>query len=242
MIIFIDINIKYMKKARTVTETTKKKIAGSQLWKCLLCSTLLPHTYQVDHIIPFAVGGIDNETNLQALCPNCHSQKSQSEHIRIHKFKKIQSVDKLCWFCLETKVDHVCDKILHDIENVIQNQHETITSFSRFLTKFSYVTPLLSSTLTITLFMNKINVNVYTHHFHNDTESITLSNIQEAIFLSTRSKSQSKLYDKIIVHIIMNNTKYDIEAFKQYLQPIIHTIIPTRILKNTPNITIQSIY
>jgi 5-methylcytosine-specific restriction protein A len=34
---------------------------------------------QVDHIIPKAEGGSDEETNLQAICGPCHQRKSQAE-------------------------------------------------------------------------------------------------------------------------------------------------------------------
>ena len=31
---------------------------------------------QVDHIVPRAEGGTDDEDNLQALCPSCHARKT----------------------------------------------------------------------------------------------------------------------------------------------------------------------
>ena len=41
----------------------------------------LPAAYQVDHIVPLAMGGPDSFENLQALCPNCHADKTQQEAI-----------------------------------------------------------------------------------------------------------------------------------------------------------------
>lgn len=36
----------------------------------------------VDHIIPKAEGGTDQDTNLQALCKQCHADKSKAEAAR----------------------------------------------------------------------------------------------------------------------------------------------------------------
>lgn len=40
---------------------------------------------QRDHIIPLAEGGLDDETNEQALCEACHDAKSQLEAQRGRK-------------------------------------------------------------------------------------------------------------------------------------------------------------
>jgi 5-methylcytosine-specific restriction endonuclease McrA len=66
---------------RNVSEATKKKVAASQGWTCASCQELLPATYQVDHIIPLDLGGSNDILNLQALCPLCHSTKTQQEAI-----------------------------------------------------------------------------------------------------------------------------------------------------------------
>lgn len=34
---------------------------------------------EVDHVVPLAKGGADNETNLQSLCIACHVQKSRAD-------------------------------------------------------------------------------------------------------------------------------------------------------------------
>lgn len=36
---------------------------------------------QVDHIQPLFFGGSNHEANLQALCPNCHREKTQTEQM-----------------------------------------------------------------------------------------------------------------------------------------------------------------
>lgn len=43
---------------------------------CVLCGR--PAT-DVDHILPKRRGGSDDESNLQALCPDCHARKTNQE-------------------------------------------------------------------------------------------------------------------------------------------------------------------
>lgn len=40
---------------------------------------LIGFRYEVDHIVQFAEGGTDDTSNLQALCPNCHSDKTEHD-------------------------------------------------------------------------------------------------------------------------------------------------------------------
>jgi 5-methylcytosine-specific restriction endonuclease McrA len=44
-----------------------------------MCTTLLPPEYEIDHKIPLVQGGSNEESNLQALCPNCHRRKTMHE-------------------------------------------------------------------------------------------------------------------------------------------------------------------
>lgn len=50
---------------------------------CVLC---LPHRVTAatirDHVIPLEDGGPDDETNVQAICPDCHDAKSLEESAR----------------------------------------------------------------------------------------------------------------------------------------------------------------
>jgi 5-methylcytosine-specific restriction endonuclease McrA len=77
------------KSTRRVSETLKKIVAHNQRYTCAMCRNMLPPSYQVDHIVPLYtdVYGthsdyLNSAQNLQALCPNCHSVKTQHDLIR----------------------------------------------------------------------------------------------------------------------------------------------------------------
>jgi len=70
---------------RQVSNLTKKKIASYQEWKCKCCNSLLDECFEIDHIICIKDGGSNEESNLQALCPNCHRKKTNND---ISKAKK----------------------------------------------------------------------------------------------------------------------------------------------------------
>lgn len=74
---------------RRVSETLKKTVAHRQRYHCAHCRQLLPPSYQVDHIIPLYTDVYGTRTeylnsgeNLQALCPNCHSMKTQEDALK----------------------------------------------------------------------------------------------------------------------------------------------------------------
>ena len=43
---------------------------------------------QIDHILPLALGGTDDWTNLQALCKPCHGTKTREDLRRIRKVRR----------------------------------------------------------------------------------------------------------------------------------------------------------
>ena len=70
-----------MAKRQTVSAAVSKRVAHSQRWACAGCKELLPSAYQIDHVVALADGGEDALHNLQALCANCHADKTQREHV-----------------------------------------------------------------------------------------------------------------------------------------------------------------
>jgi hypothetical protein len=69
------------KEKRNVTGLMKKKVAASQKWQCGHCKALLEETFEVDHIQALYKGGTNDESNLVALCPNCHRKKTVDERL-----------------------------------------------------------------------------------------------------------------------------------------------------------------
>ena len=65
---------------RFVTPLQKKIVASNQKWRCNLCGQTLDYTYEVDHINPLFKGGGNNNSNLQALCRNCHGKKTINDN------------------------------------------------------------------------------------------------------------------------------------------------------------------
>tara|TARA_Y100000817_G_C16772144_1_gene506600 strand:+ start:71 stop:616 length:546 start_codon:yes stop_codon:yes gene_type:complete len=66
---------------RSVSETKKKFIASRQSWKCKSCQTQLDAAFEVNHIIALENGGTNHIDNLEALCRNCHGQKTMLSHL-----------------------------------------------------------------------------------------------------------------------------------------------------------------
>ena len=66
-------------------EPKRRDIAERQNWLCAGegCPAALKskkmRAYDIDHIIPLSMGGTEDDDNLQALCPNCHREKTDNE-------------------------------------------------------------------------------------------------------------------------------------------------------------------
>ena len=58
---------------------TIPKLRKNQGNKCIYCDFCLDDVYHVDHILPIALGGKHEPSNLQLLCPTCNLRKS-SKH------------------------------------------------------------------------------------------------------------------------------------------------------------------
>lgn len=76
------------KRKRTLTSADKKRIAANQGYKCKHCRETFGTVYHIDHIKPHSEGGSDRDSNLQALCPNCHAEKTEADR---HKKKQAKT-------------------------------------------------------------------------------------------------------------------------------------------------------
>lgn len=66
---------------RSVSSKMKKIVASGQQWKCLHCHNMLDATYEIDHKLPLYKGGTNDRSNLQALCRNCHGNKTLEDSL-----------------------------------------------------------------------------------------------------------------------------------------------------------------
>ena len=79
---------------KTVTaDNTKDALYGIQRGSCNMCKQHFEYRQMhVDHIMPEAKGGVDDDTNLQLLCGSCNTikgTKTMAEAMRILKEKGI---------------------------------------------------------------------------------------------------------------------------------------------------------
>jgi hypothetical protein len=93
--IYIHTYIHMGQARRRVKFTARQRlfVASGQLWCCNVCDTLLDYTFEIDHIKSIAFGGHNSTSNLQALCPLCHSRKTFSEMMST-KMKDIVSAKR----------------------------------------------------------------------------------------------------------------------------------------------------
>ena len=61
---------------RSVGETKKKYVAANQGWKCAKCANQLSAWFEVDHKTSLEHGGSNEVSNLEALCRECHGEKT----------------------------------------------------------------------------------------------------------------------------------------------------------------------
>ena len=77
-----------MPPKRKWTSSEKRSVGARQEWKCAHCATLLPATFEVDHVQALHKGGADCvETNAEALCNKCHARKTLDERIQLERLR-----------------------------------------------------------------------------------------------------------------------------------------------------------
>lgn len=55
-------------------------VASRQMWRCNTCGVLFKALWHVDHVVRFSDGGGDTLDNMQALCADCHADKTAVEN------------------------------------------------------------------------------------------------------------------------------------------------------------------
>jgi len=68
-------------RKRAITVKERMQIAAEQEWRCYECKELFSKNlnFEIDHIHQFSKGGSSRRLNLQALCSNCHREKTEGE-------------------------------------------------------------------------------------------------------------------------------------------------------------------
>lgn len=63
-------------------------VIKKQNGKCDICRSFLPWILELHHVIPVAKGGIGLDSNIVALCPNCHAivEKCKTKTINDPRF------------------------------------------------------------------------------------------------------------------------------------------------------------
>ena len=76
-------NRRQKQKRVKLSDFKRRLIAYNQEWKCpgYFCNfqSILPPNFEIDHIQPLHLFGTNCESNLQAMCPTCHSFKTITE-------------------------------------------------------------------------------------------------------------------------------------------------------------------
>lgn len=62
-----------------ISDSIRQRIAQDQSRQCKQCNTPLTSVFQIDHITALRFGGTNDPSNLQALCTECHVNKSRVE-------------------------------------------------------------------------------------------------------------------------------------------------------------------
>tara|TARA_B110000879_G_scaffold142846_1_gene185803 strand:+ start:497 stop:1183 length:687 start_codon:yes stop_codon:yes gene_type:complete len=96
------------KSKRTISRSLRIEIAFRQRYACNKCATFpIPPNFEVDHIIELQDGGDDVSTNLQALCPGCHAEKTRLNRLRKNRLFSEETTAQYETFIPPLVVDEV---------------------------------------------------------------------------------------------------------------------------------------
>jgi len=220
---------------RNVPESIKKRVAFEQEYKCLSCNILLPSSYQIDHIIPHSISGDDTRSNLVALCPTCHANKTQDESTRIIYFKRMVATHgcQFCYFCLDI-IDsyHYCGQILLPIPSPPLQPVSSLYKFAHIDNVINEITNMkLDDRHVLKIFITKDQIKVNNYSVNIIDEILTPHDIGNVVRKAT-CKERSK-YTEVHVDIIVKNEGGDGgDACIEYFSKNLPSEIPNEIFKN----------
>lgn len=81
-----------MTKRRRISMRERRAILDDQDGRCAGCGGAIDGTFDIDHVIPLAIGGADDRSNYQALCEPCHDRKTHGHGGDISRAAKAKRV------------------------------------------------------------------------------------------------------------------------------------------------------
>ena len=76
-------------KRRAIPAKVREKLIEANAGICPVCGGE-SEKWEIDHIIPLALGGKDDESNMQAKCPSCHKGKTRDDVKQIAKVRRLE--------------------------------------------------------------------------------------------------------------------------------------------------------
>ena len=93
------------------SERQRLFIAFHQDYQCGICRNLLTAQYEIDHRWALCLGGDNELSNLQALCPDCHRYKSvediRRKSARHKRMKVVWCGGCKTWYSLDFGMQHL---------------------------------------------------------------------------------------------------------------------------------------
>jgi 5-methylcytosine-specific restriction endonuclease McrA len=77
-----------VEKRRKLTKREKAEVCLRQRGRCALCEEKLSVEIDFDHVIPLALGGKQTLDNFEALCRDCHKDKTRLDRWQIAKAER----------------------------------------------------------------------------------------------------------------------------------------------------------
>ncbi len=75
---------------KSIPKVVKFEVLNRQNHQCAMCGKFL-RILEFDHIVPVALGGASDMSNLQALCPNCHGFKTKFDRLLMRRVKEMST-------------------------------------------------------------------------------------------------------------------------------------------------------
>lgn len=76
----------------SMTRARRRRVFAGCDGRCECGADLAVTGYEVDHQLPLALGGPEDDGNLRALCPPCHRLKTAADQTRISKTKRMRKL------------------------------------------------------------------------------------------------------------------------------------------------------